>query len=65
MRIQHDKEQGETDNKYTAGNEGRWETGEIHREQIRNNETREVKRNTKHLRQETITIKQEITLRWR
>lgn len=39
--------------------------GEIHREQIRNNETREVKRNTKHLRQETITIKQEITLRGR
>lgn len=27
MRRQHDKEQGETDNKYAAGNEGIWETG--------------------------------------
>lgn len=38
---------------------------EIHREQIRNNKTREVELNTKHLRQETVTIKQEITLRGR
>lgn len=38
--------------------EGRWETQQ---EQIRDNETREGKLNTRHVRQETIKLKQEVT----